>query len=145
MADPHVITALNAKYARLTGELRKLTRQADQVRADIAHVEATIRLFRADWDEDQVKPIGPIKPSRWSRRGQGIRTALDVLREANAPMTTREIATRALAAHGIVMPNGKALSAVAGTLAACLERRAGKGVTMIEGRPKRWKLARPSH
>ena len=140
MADPHVITALNAKYARLTGELQKLNRQADRVQADIAHVEATIRLFRADWAGEAIKAIGPIKPSRWKRRGQGLVTALNIMREADGPMTAREIAAKALAAHGITLPDGKTLSTIAGSLAASLERRVGNGVAMIDGRPKRWQL-----
>ena len=140
MADPHVITALNAKYARLTGELQKLNRQADKVRADIAHVEATIRLFRADWAGEAIKAIGSVKPSRWKRRGQGLVTALGVMREADCPMTARESAAKALAVHGIALPDNKTLFAVAGSLAASLERRVGNGVAMIDGRPKRWQL-----
>lgn len=140
MADPHVITALNAKYARLTGELQKLNRQADKVRADLAHIEATIRLFRADWVGEAVKAIGPIKPSRWKRRSQGLVAALNIMREAGGPMTAREIAARALSAQGIELPDGRTLSAVAGSLTKSMERRIGNGVTMIEGRPRRWQL-----
>lgn len=140
MADPHVLTALNAKYARLTGELQRLNRRAEKVRADIAHVEATIRLFRADWVGEAVKPINPIKPSRWKRRGQGLVTALSIMREAGGPMTAREVATKALSAQGMELPDSKTLSAVAGSLAASLERRVGHGITIIEGRPRRWQL-----
>lgn len=140
MADPHVISALNSKYARLSGELRKLERQTDKLRKDIAHIEATIRLFRAEWHGSEITPVAPLKPSRWGGRGQGLRLALDVLRNADQPMTAREIATKALASPGIELPDSKTLSAVAGTITACLERRVGVGVTVIEGRPRRWQL-----
>lgn len=58
----------------------------------------------------------------------------------NGPMTAHEIAARALAINGIELPDNKTLSAVAGSLAASLERRVGHGVTIIEGRPRRWQL-----
>lgn len=143
MAETHVLSALNAKYARLAGELRKLDKQADKLRRDIVHVEATIRLFRADWAKEAVAPVAPLRPSRWGGRGQGLRLALQALRETDQPMTAREIAAKALAMRGIELPDGKSLSAVAGTIAACLERRAGDCVSMIEGRPKRWMLVKP--
>ena len=140
MADLNVISALNRKYARLTGELRQLERRADKLRKDIAHIEATIRLFRSDWQKEAIAPVRSNKPSRWGRRGHGLRLALDVLRKADRPMSAREITIEALASCGIDLPDSKTLTIVAGTIAGGLERRVGNGVTVIEGRPKRWQL-----
>lgn len=144
MAEPHVLTALNAKYARISGELGKLNNRADKLRIDMAHIEATIRLFRADWSGDGVAPIQPMKPSRWHGRGTGLQTALTVMREAGQPMTARQIAEKALAKHGIGLPDAKTLSAVSGSLAASLERRVGKGVVMHGGKPRRWAVSSPT-
>lgn len=141
MADPHVVTALCEKYARMSGELRSLNRYVEKLRRDIAHVEATIRLFKRDWQRDHTVPIKPGKPSRWGGRGQGLRLATDVLREAGEPLTAREIASRALAKRGIELPDSRTLTAVADSLARSLERRLGQGVIRIEGKPLRWGLA----
>lgn len=142
MADAHVISALNRKYAQLTGELRKAKRETARLRRDVAHVEATIRLFRADWAKEGVASIAPIKPSRWGGRGTGLRLALGVLRDATEPLTARQITTAAVDAGGIALPDSKALSAVAGRTAACLERRIGSGVVRHDGRPPRWSVER---
>jgi hypothetical protein len=54
MADPHVITALNRKYAELKGHLDRHSNEAKKLRKSMAHVEATIRLFRDDYASDMV-------------------------------------------------------------------------------------------
>ena len=45
MAEPHVIGALRNKRAELAGILRQLDQQLAQQRANLAHVDATMRLF----------------------------------------------------------------------------------------------------
>jgi hypothetical protein len=145
MADPHVISALNAKYARLTGQLRKLDRQSEVLRRDISAVEATIRLFRKDWQGEGIAAVAPIKPSRWGGRGQGVRLALDVLRGAEHPLTAREVATGAFRMQGLALPDSKTITAVAGSIEQCLARRAGNGVNRIDGKPPRWSIDRSGY
>ena len=45
MAEPHVIGALRHKRAELAGMLRQLEQQLAQQRANLAHLDATMRLF----------------------------------------------------------------------------------------------------
>ena len=92
MADTHVLAALTRKYAAMLGELRQCVGRSEKLRADLAHVEATIRLFREDWDAAGVRATRPRLAYRWNRYGQGVTTALDVLRDAAEPMTARELA-----------------------------------------------------
>ena len=47
MAEPHVIGALRNKRAELAGTLRQIEQQLVQQRADLAHLDATMRLFDA--------------------------------------------------------------------------------------------------
>ena len=60
MAEPHVIGALRNKRAELAGMLRQLEQQLVQQRANLAHVDATMRLFDPD-----IRPNG--HPSQSSR------------------------------------------------------------------------------
>ena len=76
MAEAHVLTALYSKYALVMGELRKFETSADKHRADLEHIEATIRLFKPDWTGDGIKPHKAHRASRWPSRGAGMRTAL---------------------------------------------------------------------
>ncbi|MCH8996832.1 MAG: hypothetical protein IID48_01030 [Proteobacteria bacterium] len=45
MAEPHVITALVAKRAELSGELAKLDERRAAIKAHIANLDAVLRLF----------------------------------------------------------------------------------------------------
>ena len=45
MGEPHVISALSNKRAELAGIVSQLERQLGQQRANLAHLDATMRLF----------------------------------------------------------------------------------------------------
>jgi hypothetical protein len=45
MAEPHVITALRAKRAEISGHVADLERKLARHRANLANIDATIRLF----------------------------------------------------------------------------------------------------
>jgi hypothetical protein len=45
MAEPHVISALTAKRAELSGELSKFNERSTAIRAHIANIDAVLRLF----------------------------------------------------------------------------------------------------
>jgi hypothetical protein len=130
MAELHVLSALQARYRRVKGEIVALDGRAAKLRTDLAHIEAVIRMFQDDWRAENAEAIAPRKPSRWNRKGQGIQTALSVLRQATAPMTAREIVLAKQELYRITSTFNMALS-----------RRVGQGVVMVDGKPKRWALA----
>jgi len=45
MAESHVVSALANKRAEIAGMLARAQQQTGQFRADLAHLDATIRLF----------------------------------------------------------------------------------------------------
>jgi hypothetical protein len=55
MADPHVLTALIAKYGRLSGQLVANEQEARKIEADLAVLDATIKLFREDFDVGSIR------------------------------------------------------------------------------------------
>jgi|CXWL01.1.fsa_nt_gi hypothetical protein len=138
MAEPHVLTALYAKYARIMGALRQSEGQADKHRADLAHIAATILLFKPDWTCEGIKPRKAHKPSRWPRRGAGMKTALSVLRQAKGPLSTREIVVRVLEHHKMAEPDYDELKRICASFNGALRNRIGRGVTLVDGYPKRW-------
>src|SRR5579863_6626167 len=106
MADLHVVSALRDKYAHLKGEARKLESDLATIREAMEHIKAAIRLFNIEVDDD-APPIRPKQPSRWKRRNGAERYALDVLRQATEPMTSREIALKALDLAGYPIPDSE--------------------------------------
>ena len=45
MTESHVVSALVDKRAELAGQIVRIEQQLGQVRSDLIHVDATIRLF----------------------------------------------------------------------------------------------------
>jgi len=90
---------------------------------------------------------GPIavrrrKPNPWFKRGTVFRHALDVLRAAEKPLTTREITARMLATRGVTDAPPKAARDLAGGVQSSLRNHKGVAVlTVGEGMPVRWALA----
>jgi hypothetical protein len=56
MADPHVVSALREKRAKVAGCIARLERQLDQHRADLSHIDGVLRLFEPDRDPEAIKP-----------------------------------------------------------------------------------------
>ena len=56
MAEAHVIGALRHKRAELAGMLRQLEQQLVQQRANLTHVDATMRLFDPDIRPKDIRP-----------------------------------------------------------------------------------------
>ena len=57
--EPHVVTALEAKRAELLGLIRDHERAAERLRRELAHLDATLRLFKPD-----AVPLEGVPPKR---------------------------------------------------------------------------------
>ena len=144
MDDAHCLHTLQRKYGAVLGELKEARDRAEKLEKDAAHLEATIRIFRAEWSADSVPPRKPRKPIRWIRHGDGVATALDVLREAEGPLTIAEIVRRMMERHGITDNDARSIKSLKTSTAAALFKRLGRGVA-CEGPltgPKHWMLVK---
>lgn len=90
MAEPHVVTALVAKRAELSGEIGKLDERRAVLKAHISNLDAVLRLFRYNGDPAQIKPK---RKRNWMfRRGELQRLVADIERTASRPLQKDEIA-----------------------------------------------------
>jgi hypothetical protein len=72
-------------------------------------------------------------------RGTLFRHALDVLRTAQEPLTTREVVLGMLQARGVSEPTTKQVRDLYGSVQSSLRNRSGKSVMRIDERvPMRW-------
>src|SRR5580704_8572255 len=94
MADPHIISALKAKRAELSGELIAAEKRIIELRDDISGLDRTIRVFDPTAEPYRLRPILRRKKPTLIPRGQCSRAVLDMLRHADGPMTAREIAAQ---------------------------------------------------
>lgn len=140
MAEPHVISILTAKYARLRGELDAAKEASRRIAADMHHIECVIRLFREEFEGRKVKAVRPRKPARWTRNRQGMRYAIEVLRSASEPLTAKEIALRTVVLAKLPDPDKYELWAMASAINTGLRRK--EFAIADNSRPKRWEIVR---
>jgi hypothetical protein len=130
-------------HADVNGQLRKHNEQGRKLRADLRAVETVIRLYDPKYDVRTIPARPRNRVNMWYRRGTMFRVALDILRAADKPLTTREMAKKLFARKGITEPSAENLRDLAAGLRVCLHRKNGKIVkTVGEGFPLRWVLNR---
>ena len=140
MAEPHVIGALRNKRAELAGMLRQLEQQLAQQRANLAHVDATMRLFDPDIRPKDIRPKQPRARNAWFRPGECLRLIYDELREATQPVTTRELAERIMRVKAISAAGDDRRERIQKTLLATLNR-AKQTIARVEiAGVVRWRL-----
>ena len=140
MAETHVIGALRHKRAELAGMLRQLEQQLVQQRANLTHVDATMRLFDPDIRPNDIRPKLPRERNAWFRQGECLRLIYDELREATQPVTTRELAERIMRLKAIPPADDQRRERVQKTLLASLNR-AKQTIARVEiAGVVRWRL-----
>ncbi len=98
MAEPHVVTALVAKRAELSGELRRLDERRAAIKVHIANLDAVLRLFHYAGDPAKIKPR---RKRNWILgRAELARMVHDIEREATKPLHRDDIAAEVLARKG---------------------------------------------
>jgi hypothetical protein len=140
MDKSHVISALFRKYCHLMGQANRHPDRADEYQADMAHVEAVIRLFRPDADLGHLKPIRARNDTRWRKRGYGVRTTIEILRQAGRPLSTREIAEEVMRREGLPLDDVEARRDVCSSLHMSILRRVGKDIVRVDCYPTRWAI-----
>jgi hypothetical protein len=140
MAEMHVIGALRHKRAELAGMLRQFEQQLVQQRANLAHVDATMRLFDPDVRPKDIRPKQLRERNAWFRQGECLRLIYDELREATQPATTRELAERIMRVKAIPAADDDRRERVQKTLLASLNR-AKQTIARVEtAGVVRWRL-----
>ena len=122
MAELHVIGVLRHKRAELAGMLRQLEQQLVQQRANLAHLDATMRLFDPHIRPKDIPFKQPRERNAWFHQGECLRLIYDQLREATQPMTTRELAERIMRLKAIPAADDQHRERVQKTLLGSLNR-----------------------
>jgi len=131
MSEMHVISALQHKRAELAGMLRQLEQPLVQQRVNLAHVDATMRLFDPDIRPSDIRPKHQRERNAWFRQGECLRLIYDELRGASQPLTTRELAERIMRIKAIPAADDQRRERIQKTLLGSLNR-AKKTIARIE-------------
>lgn len=97
----HVVSGLERKRSELANRVIGLERDLAEARIALAHVDATLLIFATDdsvaIDETDGPPLllTTTRPRRGRPRSPATQAVIDVMREADTPLTARTIAERA--------------------------------------------------
>src|ERR1019366_1909822 len=92
----YIVLTLRRKYGQLKG-LLAYGNGDPQLTPDLGHVGAVLLMFAPDTDLDAIPLTRPYKLNR----GRWSRTALQILRTANEPMTPTDLAHAVMLAKGL--------------------------------------------
>lgn len=94
--QPNLLNGLVAKRAELAGRIEANQAELRDLVVQLDSIESTIRIFNPDIDLDAIQPR-PVPPKHAAFKGEVTRIVFDCLREAEAPMTSRDIALALIA------------------------------------------------
>jgi hypothetical protein len=139
--EPHVLSALKEKRARVAGELEHAKLRVVALTTDLANIDGCLRVFHSDIDPEAIPAkFTPGKSPAGLPKGAGTRTALDILRETGEPMSTPELAACILQRWGKPL-DARAMSMLVKGLQSCFSRhRRGVVEFTRDTYPGKWRL-----
>lgn len=106
MGEPHVISALAGRYRRVSFELKERQGQVRQLKRELRHLEAAIRMFDAGYDMRSLQPKRTLFPV-FRKRNDFFFAVMEIMREAGTPLTTNELTLMAFERRGLPNPDKK--------------------------------------
>lgn len=126
MNEPPVIHAPIRERAEILAQLDQIEDQAKALRRDIANVENAMRLYRPDFDFSGLKAKHLPAPYQ-ARRGENVRPILEALRQAERPMTARELVAPVTDRRGPDASDRELADRILGRVRAALRAQRGRG------------------
>jgi hypothetical protein len=141
--QPIAVNALRNMRSRIAGEIAMHGREIDRLRAELVHLDATLRLFDPDTEPSDVPALYRYpKHTEWFARGEVTRRVYEALRDEGV-VSPRELAKRAMIEKGIAETDRKVrkdITALFTNVAYYLTQRS-KLVKIGRGEDARWKLS----
>jgi len=98
MSEPIAVLALRRKRDQISGTIAHYERLLREAEHDLAHVNASLRLFEATGEAADLPPY--VDLNRVLRRGETTKICMDAL-AAEGPLDTRQLALRLIRAKGL--------------------------------------------
>src|SRR3984893_13804915 len=133
MVEPHVISALRLKRAEISGHIHDLEKRIARQRANLANLDATIKLFSPDTNPDTIPPKRAYRRTRYFAHNELSRLTQDALRMASGPLTSAGIAVAVMEAKGMSFGDAAFKEIVANRALTLLRRLATRGIVIKHG------------
>ena len=132
MGEIRTVTTLRAKAQEITASINSYERKLDQARADLAHINAIIRIFDGSGDPKAMPRY--VNLQRLFRRHEKTKLCLEAL--ADGERSTREIALSIMKAKGFEMADSVLAIAITKKLVQTLRVLAQQGKVVTVGKRK---------
>lgn len=133
MAESHVITGLVAKRSELSGESEYHQSRVQEIKKELVTLDAAIRLFKPDYAIETIPGKEYRRKNKFFKNGECNRLLMDVIREANGPISTTSV-IEAVAKHKGLEVNDIDRRAFSASIFTVLKRLQGRGVIREESR-----------
>ena len=133
MTNTHVVSALRLKRAEISGHIHDLEKRIARQRANLANLDATIKLFSPGANPDAIPPKRAYRRTRYFARNELCRLTQNALRTASGPLTSAEIAAAVMQAKGMPSDDVAFKAIVAARLLTVLRRLAKRGAVIKHG------------
>lgn len=158
MAVSNLRTALIRRYRDWRGERKLIDKQIDEITAAyqtlgdkrarahqvdrlIHSVEIIMAEIAPDWDPATATPTKKHATKIPFKDGQATALALDILRRAEAPITTREITHTMMTEHGLDLEDEDMVDLIAKAVDGTLRKKLAKGLVEKAGEwPVYWSV-----
>ncbi len=147
MNEPHVVSALRKRRSEIGGYIADLERKINRERANLAHIDATIRLFSPGTNPDAIQPKRAYRRTRYFRSGELSKLTLNVLRATNGePTAAADIAGAVMLAKGLPANDDALAALVVHRVLTVLRRLAKRGAVVKTGKSRdaQWALTKDS-
>jgi hypothetical protein len=130
MTEIRTVTTLRRKRKEIAASIQLYEKQIGQARADLAHVEAAIRIFEASGSRKDMTRYHD------THRLFARREKIDICKKALAkgPLTTRDLAVICMKAKGLDPADRVLAKSVAHTLVHALRMQAHRGNIIMRGK-----------
>ena len=142
MTNTHVVSSLRLKRAEISGHIHDLEKRIARQRANLANLDATIKLFSPSANPDAIPPKRVYRRTRYFAHNELSRLTQDTLRTAAGPLTTAEIAVAVMQAKEMLLGDAAFKEIVAERAVTILRRLAKRGTVIKHGtsRDTQWTL-----
>lgn len=135
------LSALVQKRAELAGEIKVLEDRLEQLRSNILHMDAAIRIIRPGYHTDAIVPKKRRQQRQWFGNGEILRMTLEALRKASDPLTAREIALALMERKGFDQNDEATIRTIEKRIDATVRRREGLIERVVYGpRSVGWRI-----
>ena len=131
---------LNQLHAELAGKIIDNRKEARRLRTAMKHVEAVLKLLEPEFNLRRIA-VRRRRQNPWFKRGTVLRHAMDMMRRASTPLTTREITEGMLRARGVTDAKPRAIRDLMCSVLSSLQNYRGRGVAAHDqSNPVRWSI-----